>query len=102
MADKLVSIMVDPRNFGHSGKCFNVYDTYANAIAHGATGLKTIKDFDRLLGTATTTISQVAKQVGVTPDQVGRLTFIVDDGAAIHLVTEGYGVPIRVPTGQLV
>lgn len=98
MADKLTSIAVgnsDNDKF-HSGKTWNVYDSYAHAISHGATGLMTIKDYDHITGVAGSAISQVSKQVGVVPDQNGRLNFVVDNGADIFVITEGYGVPIQV------
>lgn len=98
MAINLLSISVG--NGGndkfHSGKPYNVYDTYAHALAQGATGLSTIYDLDHILGTQGTQISQVAKSVGVLPDQNGRLNFYCSNSADIYLKTEGLGIPIRV------
>ncbi len=88
MATKVTSVPVG--NYGNrafdSGKPWNVYDTYAHALAHGATGFITIYDFDHIAGTANVaSIAQVAKQVGVLPGQDGRLVFGVDNGADIYI-----------------
>jgi hypothetical protein len=95
MADKLQSVFIgDPRK--HEGKTINVYDTYANALTHGATGLMTnIENISKLLGTGTGDITQVAKTTGLLVDQFGMLHFIADNGAEIFLMSNGHWGPPR-------
>ena len=62
------------------GKIVNVYNNYANALAHGEDGLCTIYDIARLTGVIGDEIAQVAKTAGVTIDNNGLAQFFVDDG----------------------
>ena len=95
MADKQFSVMIgDKRN--HEGKCINVYDTYANALAHAATGLVAIKDVTRLTGAAGSAVTQTAKTAGLAVDQYGMIHFYVDDSnPSVFLMSNGHFGPPR-------
>ena len=85
MADKLITVDVltyEADGAGTIGDVVNVYDTYSNALAHGATGLATIKELDVLAGTAGSTITQEAKVTGVPVDNNGQVKFFADDGGS--------------------
>jgi hypothetical protein len=85
MADKLITVNVnDYEADGAStiGSVVNVYDTYANALAHTATGLSTINVMTVLTGAAGAAISQVAKTTGVTVDNNGQVKFYADDNGS--------------------
>lgn len=83
------------------GKTFNVYGTYANALAHGSTGLSTINALDVLTGSSGSSITQVAKTTGVDVDNNGKVNFFADDGGSsqeYYLMSVGgrQGVPTKV------
>lgn len=81
MADKLLQVKVDDFEADGSsvvGKVFNVYDTYAHALAHAATGLASINAVTVLTGAKGAAISQVAKTTGVTVDNNGLVQFYAD------------------------
>jgi hypothetical protein len=85
MADKLITADVntyEADGAGVIGDVVNVYDTYANALAHGATGLATIKELTVLTGAVGSTITQVAKTTGVPVDNNGQVKFFADDGGS--------------------
>lgn len=100
MADKAVNVYVG-KQFHQAGQCVNVYDTYAHALAHAATGLMTISSVDKTVGTAGTAITQAAKTVGAAVDENGFCQFIVDNGAAVFLKLPGAHTPQYVPTTQM-
>lgn len=80
-----------------SGKTVNVYDSYANALSHGATGLSTIYEVDKSDGSQGDAITQVAKTTGLTVDESGMIHFHVDDGAAVFLMSnDQWGPPRRI------
>lgn len=63
------------------GKTFNVYDTYANALAHSSTGLITgLQELNRLTGGGGDVVTQVAKTTGFDADVHGLVNFFIDDG----------------------
>jgi hypothetical protein len=95
MADVQVAVMVgDKRN--HSGKTVNVYTSYANALLHGATGLATIKDINKLTGAAGSAITQVAKTTGFEVDQFGMIHGFIDDGTnPVFLMSDDHWGPPR-------
>jgi hypothetical protein len=76
------------------GKSVNVYDTYANALAHAATGLSTIYEMAPLTGLQSTEITQVAKTTGLTADQNGMVHFFVEAGT-YYLMSAGLWGPPR-------
>jgi hypothetical protein len=64
------------------GKIVNVYDTYANARLHGASGLIAstyLYSVNRRTGNATAPIEQTVKTVGLTIDNNGIIAFGIDD-----------------------
>lgn len=77
MAQVLVCVQVNPK-LHTEGKIVNVYDTYAHALAGGATGLVAINAVAPLTGAAGSAISQAAGSVGLTIDINGRIDFYVD------------------------
>ena len=84
MADRVLKMHLNHIEAGDvSGKVVNVYDTYANALGYGATGLiSTLKAVAPLTGLPTgSAITQVAKTTGVTTDIGGNLLFSVDDAS---------------------
>jgi hypothetical protein len=88
MADRLIQVKFDDAEAdGGSviGKIVNVYDTYANALAHAATGLATINAVTVLTGAKGASISQAAKTVGVTIDNNGLCQFYAADGSYSEL-----------------
>jgi hypothetical protein len=76
------------------GKSVNVYSSYANALAHAATGLSTIAAMAPLDGTEGDAISQVAKTTGLTADQNGMVHFFVNAGT-YYLMSAGLWGPPR-------
>jgi hypothetical protein len=100
MANKAVVKFVG-KHFHNSGKCVNVYDTYAHALAHASTGLSTILALDKTTGGAGSAISQVAKTTGAPVDENGYVCFVVDNGANVFLKIEGAMTPIVVPTVEM-
>ena len=78
MADKLIQIKVDYAEADGAsvvGRIVNVYNTYANALTHGESGLATIYDYNALTGAIGDEIEQVAKTTGVTVDNNGKINF---------------------------
>ncbi len=66
-----------------SGIVVNVYDTYANAVAYGATGLVgTLKPVNGLTGAIGSAVTQVAGVTGILTDINGKLLCSLDDGTA--------------------
>ena len=77
MADVVVSIPLNfIENYDSAGKVVNVYDTYAHALAHAATGLVEVKALNVLTGAAGATVAQTAKTAGPAVDSNGRLSFV--------------------------
>lgn len=84
MADKIMKIDLSYIEKGDaSGIVVNVYDTYANALAYGATGLvATLKPVNALDETIGAAISQVAGETGIETDINGKLLCSLDDAVA--------------------
>ena len=83
MADKVIKLDLNYLEEGDvSGKIVNIYDSYANAVAHGATGLQTVKDVNELTGVVGSAIPQTAKTAGPTINLNGKLVISLDDGTA--------------------
>lgn len=83
-----------------SGKIVNVYNSYANALAHGATGLSTVYAVDPLTGAVGAAITQTAKTAGPTIDNAGNLLFAIDDGTTgavywLNCVAGRFGGPMK-------
>ncbi len=97
MANGIVSVEVN-RERHDEGETVNVYDTYAHALAHAATGLSTIYGMNPLDGTSSGAISQVAKTTGLKVDQFGRINFLVDTSeVSVYLMAKGcWGAPLKV------
>ena len=96
MADVAQNIYVG-KDIHNEGRIVNVYDTYAHALSHGATGLSTIYDMTLADGTEGSAISQAAETVGLTPDQNGFIHFWVAETTPIFLISNGmFGPPRRV------
>lgn len=82
MADKIIKIDMQFIEAGDcTGKIVNIYDTYAHALAHGATGLVTVKAVDPLTGVVGSAIPQTAKTAGPTIDNKGKLLIALDNAA---------------------
>ncbi len=98
MANSIVSVYVG-RERHNEGEVVNVYDSYAEALAHAATGLSTILGMNPLNGTSSGAIVQAAKVTGLTVDQFGRVNFLTDSAqAAVYLMAKGcWGAPLKVP-----
>lgn len=82
MAERTIKIDLNYIEAGDVvGKVVNVYDTYANALAHGATGLiATMKAVDPLTGEADgDAIEQVAKTTGIEIDNNGKFVASLPD-----------------------
>lgn len=78
---------------------FNIYNTYANALAHGENGLMTVSTVDLLDGTADAAVTQVARVTGIQANVDGLVNFIVDDAnAEVWVACEAgrFGAPRRV------
>jgi len=60
------------------GKVVNFYDTYANALAHGAAGLVAVRSFNEVDFMAGSEITQVAKTDGPTVDRHGVIKVALD------------------------
>ena len=85
MADKVIKMDMSYAEAGDvTGKVVNVYDTYAHALAHGATGLvATLKAVNPLTGAVSGgAITQVAKKTGVNVDANGKLLCSLSDASA--------------------
>lgn len=88
----------------NSGKTVNIYDTYANALAHASTGLigvSGIFETDLLTGAAGDGITQVAKTNGLIVDQNGMIHFNVDTavvtaGFVYAMMTDQFGPPRKI------
>lgn len=95
MADAIVSVYVG-KDRAHEGEVVNVYGSYANALAHAATGLSTIKTLDKLDGTGDA-LTQEAKVTGVAVDQFGYVNFVTDTAeTAVYLIAKGHwGCPVK-------
>ena len=83
------------------GRIINVYDTYAHALAHAATGLVTdCRAFNRLTYQVQGLIAQTAKTAGPTVDIHGVLAIAVDTNAhtEIYLMSNAgrWGGPRRI------
>jgi len=83
------------------GRIINVYDTYAHALAHAATGLVTdCRAFNRLTYQVQGLIAQTAKTAGPTVDIHGVLANAVDTNAhtEIYLMSNAgrWGGPRRI------
>lgn len=78
-----------------SGLHLNIYDTYAHALAHAATGLSTIYAVSKLDGTKGDAISQVAKSTGVPVDENGWAHFFIASGSTYFAKVSGSHIPIR-------
>jgi hypothetical protein len=90
MADKLQNFKVDQWEADGAsmvGRVFNVYDTYANALSAGATGLCSIKALVVLTGAAGAAITQVAGTTGVTVDNNGCVKFYIDSALTEFYLT---------------
>lgn len=79
------------------GKIVNVYDTYAHALAHGATGLSDVSEVDALTGAVGDAITQVAKTTGVPINRVGQINMAVEEATAFFLMCEAgnWGAPLK-------
>jgi len=76
MAERVMKLDLSYAEAGDvTGKVVNVYDTYENALAHGATGLiTTMKAVDNLTGLPTgSAITQEAKVTGIVIDINSKL-----------------------------
>jgi hypothetical protein len=94
MAKVLVQVFVGPNKF-MEGKTVNVYDTYANALAHAATGLSTIAAMAPLTGAEGSAVSQTAKTAGLTADQNGMVHFYIEASSVCYLMSAGLWGPPR-------
>lgn len=100
--DRVVKLNMEFMEEGDAtGKIVNVYDSYANALAHGATGLATVKAVDPLTGAIGNAISQTAKTAGPTVDANNKLLIALSDatnGAVYWLnsVAGRMGGPLKV------
>ena len=104
MADKVFTLDMNHIEKGDvTGKIVNVYDTYAHAVAHGSTGLQTVKAVDPTDGSVGSAISQTAKTAGPEVDINGRLNIALDDGTASYYLMSNagrFGGPMRVDATQ--
>ena len=100
MADTVRTVNMNDIEAGDVvGKIVNVYDTYANALAHAATGLQVVKEVDQLTEAVGSAITQTARTAGPTVDNNGRLNFACDDALVeIYLMCQAgrMGGPLRV------
>ena len=100
MADRIVTRNLNQIEAGDVwGKVVNVYDSYANALAHSATGLVTVKSVNRLTGAIGTAITQTAKTAGPQIDLNGALVFACDDALGhvwLACAAGRFGGPMRV------
>lgn len=83
------------------GKIINVYDTYAHALSHAATGLLTdVREFNLLTFELQSPISQTAKTAGPTVNIHGVLAVAVDvdSHTEIYLMSNAgrWGGPRRI------
>lgn len=93
MADKVfmldaTDMEADPASADE--RIINVYDTYANALAHDAAGLSTVKDIDRLTGLVGSVITQTAKTAGPKVDVHGKLVIFLSDGGGAAGTNQEY------------
>jgi hypothetical protein len=98
MATKLVQTYVGER-LHQEGRVINVYDTYANAIAHAATGLVTgCYTVDKLDSTDEDAVTQAAKVTGFEVDQNGMVHMkIPTTTTECFLMSDGqFGPPRRI------
>lgn len=103
MADVHVNAFIGV-SLHQSGKVVNIYDTYANALAHAATGLVGVTglfETDELTGAAGDGITQEAKVTGLTVDQNGMIHFNVDTsvvtaGFVYAMCTDQFGPPRKI------
>jgi hypothetical protein len=94
MASVLVQVFVGPNKF-MEGKTVNVYDSYANALAHAATGLSTIQAMLPLTGAEGDAVSQTAKTAGLVADQNGMIHFFIEASTVCYLMSAGMWGPPR-------
>jgi hypothetical protein len=84
---------------GTIGAVVNVYDTYANALVHGATGLLSdLFTVDLLSGEKAVALTQTAKTAGPTVDNNGVIIFAVEEAnTEIYLMSDTgrFGGPKR-------
>lgn len=82
MSDRIIKFDVLFAEAGDvRGKIVNIYDTYAHALAHGATGLATVKTVDPLTGVVGAAIPQTVLTAGPEVDNNGQILISLDDGA---------------------
>jgi hypothetical protein len=87
-----------------SGKTVNIYDTYANALAHASTGLVGASGLfimAPLTGAEGAGITQVAKTHGLVVDENGMIHFVIDSavvtaGFVYAMITDQYGPPRKI------
>lgn len=98
--DRIVTINMNQIEAGDVwGKVVNVYDSYANALAHGATGLVTVNEVNRLTGAVGDAITQTAKTAGPEVDLNGMLVFAADEVLGhvwLNCAAGRFGGPLRV------
>lgn len=91
-------------DLNNGGKTVNIYDTYAHALDHAATGLiggtKLFK-LDPLNGSAGDAIVQAAKTNGLLVDQNGMIHFVIDadayrTGYVYIMMNDQFGAPRKV------
>lgn len=86
------------------GKIVNFYDTYANALAHGATGLVTVRSFNQLTFLAGSAITQTAQSAGPAVDNNGMVKVALDTGLGEVYAMSKMGrfqAPIRIVIDDL-
>ena len=83
------------------GRIINIYDTYAHALAHAATGLLTdVREFNRLTYQIQSPITQTAKTAGPTVDIHSVLAVAIDTNVhtEVYLMSNAgrWGGPRRI------
>jgi len=80
MANRIIKLDMSFLEAGDvEGKIVNIYDTYAHALTHGATGLVTVLSVAPLTGVIGAAITQTAKTAGPTVDNKGKLLMALSD-----------------------
>ena len=88
-----------------AGKIVNVYDSFANAVAHGLTGLVTVYPVNGLTGAISeVAVTQVGKNetgtnVGLTIDIMGKIQFAAPAGKyylAVYAGRSGGPIPVDI------
>ena len=79
------------------GKIVNIYDSYANALAHGATGLSAVSLIEPLTGAIGAAVTQVAKTTGIEIDRSGQINMALEEATAFYLMCEAgnWGAPLK-------